>query len=215
MFERTSKRTPLLLAALAPSLLLGACGGTLNRGLESVHQPVVSRTDYVFDAAADSGGLAAGEGQRLAGWMASLRLGYGDSVAVDEGASGAGRAREDVAQEIAHYGLLVSDDVPITNAPVAPGTVRIVVSRMKATVPGCPDFSRVSQPEFNSNTSSNQGCSVNSNLAAMIARPQDLVLGQVGAAATDPAAATKAIDAFRKATPSGGGGTTVKAESTK
>jgi len=28
------KRTVLLASALAPALLLGACGGTLNRGLE-------------------------------------------------------------------------------------------------------------------------------------------------------------------------------------
>ena len=42
MFTRIS-----ILALAAPALLLGGCGGTMNRGLESVHQPIVSRTDYV------------------------------------------------------------------------------------------------------------------------------------------------------------------------
>ena len=90
--------------------------------------------------------------------------------------------------------------------------VRVVVSRMKASVPGCPDFSRVSEPEFESNTSSNYGCAVNSNLAAMVANPADLVRGQPGADATDPATSAKAIDVYRKAAPTGAGG--LKSEST-
>jgi pilus assembly protein CpaD len=70
-------------------------------------------------------------------------------------------------------------------------------------VPGCPDFSRVGEPEFESNTSSNQGCAVNSNLAAMVANPIDLVRGQPGADANDPATSSKAIDTYRKAVPTG------------
>ena len=34
-----------ILASLLPALLLAGCMGTENRGLESVHQPVVSRSD--------------------------------------------------------------------------------------------------------------------------------------------------------------------------
>lgn len=207
-----SKRTLLLVSSLAPALMLGACGGTLNRGLESVHQPVVSRADYVLDVNADAGGLAPGEAQRVAGWMQSLRLGYGDRVAIDSGSSYGDSVRADVAAQTARYGLLVSDAVPFTGSPIAPGTARIVVTRMSASVPGCPDFSHVSQPEFNSNTSSNQGCAINSNLAAMVARPEDLVRGQPGADVPDPAVANKAIDVFRKATPTGSGG--LKSEST-
>lgn len=200
------KRTLLLASALAPALLLGACGGTQNRGLESVHQPVVARTDYVFDVNTSGNMLAPGERQRLGGWMSSLRLGYGDRVSVDDPNPYGSGVREEVSSEIAHYGLLLSDDTPVTNAPVAPDTVRIVVSRMRATVPGCPDFSRVSQPEFNSNTSSNQGCAINSNLASMVANPMDLVRGQPGADAGDPAVSDKAIDTYRKAPATGASG---------
>lgn len=207
------KRTLLFATALAPALLLGACSsGTQNRGLESVHQPVVSRTDYVFDVNASESGLAPGEAQRLAGWMSSLRLGYGDRVALDDPSPNRAAVRDDVAAQIAPYGLLLSDDAPITGSSVAPGMVRVVVSRMKATVPGCPDFSRVSQPEFESNTSSNQGCAINSNLAAMVANPADLVRGQPGADSTDPVTSSKAIDSYRKAAPTGTGGP--KSEST-
>lgn len=204
------KRTILL--ATLPALLIGGCSGTPNRGLESVHQPVVSRTDYAFDVNAGPGGLAPGEAQRLAGWMGSLKLGYGDRVAIDDPALGRD-TRADVAAQAARFGLLLSSDAPVTSAPVTPGTVRVVVTRARASVPGCPDFSRTRQPDFESHTSSNQGCSVNSNLASMVANPTDLVRGAPGSDVYDAALGNRAIDSFRKAVPTGGGGNTVRAES--
>lgn len=200
-----------ILAMTASALALTACG-TPNRGLESVHQPVVERADYAFDVATSGGGLAPGEADRLAGWMSSLRLGYGDRVAVDTG-NGEVAVRDDVATQAARYGLLVSDDVPITTGVVAPGTARVVVSRMRASVPTCPDHSRVSGIEFEGNTQSNYGCAINSNLAAMVARPEDLVRGQPGTSVSDPATGYKAIESLRKAAPTGAGG--LKSETTK
>lgn len=200
-----------ILITVAP-LALAACGGTQNLGLESVHQPVVSRADYAFDLGAGPGGLAPGEGQRLSGWMTSLRLGYGDRVAIDDPAHDPA-TRADVAAQAARFGLLVSDDAPVTAAPITPGTVRVVVSRARASVPGCPDYSRMYQPDYNQHTSSNHGCAINSNLASMVASPTDLVRGEPGSGVTDAAVSTKAIQSFRNAAPSGAGGTAVKAES--
>ena len=94
-------------------------------------------------------------------------------------------------------------------APVAPGTVRVVVSRMRADVPGCPDFSRNSSVDYEQNTSSNFGCATNASLAAMIAQPEDLVHG-TGPGSNDTRRSVKAIDAYRKAAPSGAGGSTVQ-----
>ena len=192
-----------LLLATLPALLLGGCMGTTNRGLESVHQPVVARSDYALDLATAGAGLAAGEGRRLAGWMDTMHLGFGDKVAIDESADGAGRARDEIAAVVASYGLLLSDDRPVTAAPVTPGTLRVVVSRMHASVPGCPDWSRNSSNEFDANTSSNYGCAINANLAAMIARPSDLVSGTDAQPLVDTAANTKAIDTYRKKAPTG------------
>lgn len=207
------QRTLLIAAGLVPALLVGACTGTQNRGLESVHQPVVSRTDYALDVSTGAGGLAPGEARRLAGWMASLRLGYGDKVAIDDPDPYGSGVRDDVAREVSRYGLLVSDDPVLTDAPVTPGTVRVVVSRTTAAVPGCPDFSRVRGPDFEGHTGSNQGCAVNSNLAAMVANPADLVRGQADGGVTDQATSGKAIENYRKAALTGGGGTVVKTES--
>ncbi len=217
--KRSRAIAAALLPALLPALLVAGCAGTKNRGLESIHQPVVSRSTYALDVATTPDGLAPGERQRLAGWMASLRLGYGDTIAIEYpgsyGPGGYGDAVKDaVGAETGRYGLMVSDDAPLTPSPVQPGTARIVISRMTATVPGCPDFSRVRSPEFESNTSSNQGCAINSNIAAMVASPADLVRGQAGHAITDQATAGRAIDLYRKAAPTGGGGTTIKSEST-
>ena len=194
-----------ILAMLAPTLLLAGCGGTVNRGLESVHQPVVSRSDYAFDVNTGGDGLAPGEAQRLDGWLASLRLGYGDRVSIDSPGHVDAAARSAVARDVGRYGLLLSDNPPVMPAPVTPGTLRVVVSRMHAEVPGCPDHSRQGAPDFNNNTDSNYGCAINSNLAAMVARPEDLVRGQSGTDVVDPAVASKAIQTFRKAPNTGAG----------
>lgn len=189
-------RLPALSLICGPALLLGGCMGTQNRGVESVHQPVVARQDYLLDLQTVGDGLAAGETGRLDGWLGSLKLGYGDKVSVDAPYPSRG-VRSDVAQTIAGYGVLVSEERPVSGAPVPPGIVRVVVSRMSASVPGCPDYSRNSSVDYNQNTSSNYGCATNSNLAAMIANPEDLVHGH-GVGTADVVRSGKAIDALRK-----------------
>ena len=195
-----------LLLLTLPALALAGCGGTTNRGLETVHQPVVAAQDYALDLQTRGDRLAPGESQRLSGWFATMRLGYGDRVMVDDGGGYARGARDDVQAVVGRSGLLLADQAPIGGAPVAPGTVRVVVSRMHASVPGCSDWSRDGSNEFDSNTSSNHGCAVNSNLAAMVASPGDLVLGQQGNTLIDPRVSYRAIDAYRKASPTGNGG---------
>jgi pilus assembly protein CpaD len=163
-------------ALIALSLGVSACS-TSNRGLESVHQPVVTRTDYVLDVDASSG-LSSSEARRVEGWLEALRVGYGDHVALDLPDGGAGSlTREMVSALAAKHGLLVDDVAPVTTGAIAPGSARIVVSRVKASVPNCPDWSGKLDPNFNNNGGSNFGCAVNTNFAAMIANPADLVRG--------------------------------------
>ncbi|WP_375428494.1 CpaD family pilus assembly protein [uncultured Sphingomonas sp.] len=201
---------PLLMATVVAALTLGACRGTENRGLESVHQPVVDRADYTLDLRTTGDMLAGGEAARLAGWFDAMRLSYGDQVSVDDDGAGPGASAE-VGGIVAGYGLLVAGAAAVTAAPIAPGTLRVIVSRRRAFVPGCPDWSRDASLEIGSNTSSNHGCAVNANLAAMIANPADLVRGRTGPGATDPLLSTKAIDTYRKAPATGAAG--LKAES--
>lgn len=195
------------LLALAPALLLGACAGTAERGVESVHQPVVSRTDYAIDLSTSGDRLSPGEAERLAGWLQGIRLGFGDRVAVDDPARTG--AASDVAREAGRYGLLLDGIAPPTPHPVPPGAVRVVVSRSVATVPGCPAYSAQDAIfNYDQHTSANHGCAINSNLAAMIANPEDLVRGQAGDPTIDPSLAAKAIRTYRDKTGGtvGGGG---------
>lgn len=203
MFKRIA-----LPALLAPALLLGGCG-TYNGGVDSVYQPVVERTDYVFDLHTSGYGLAPGEAERLAGWLGSMRLAYGDKIAVDDGGDGS-TGREQIAAEAGRYGILLDGKAPVTVGQIGAGTVRVVVTRMSASVPNCPDYSRQYQPDYAASTSSNYGCATNTNLAAMVANPGDLVRGQPGSGVSDPASGSRAVKVYRDATPSGAGGLKVE-----
>lgn len=195
-----------LAALLALSGALSACNGVgetvtsaSNRSLYSENQPVVERTDYVLDLSSGSDRLPASEKARLADWFDTLGLGYGDHIWVEE-AFGATPNRDDVARVAAEYGLLLDAGAPLTTGSVQPGSVRVIVGRSTASVPGCPNWER--KPAGPSGTSSNYGCATNSNLAAMIADPSDLVLGQAGSV-SDTATGTKAIKIYRETAPTG------------
>lgn len=178
-----------------------------NRGLATAHQPVVSRTDYVYDVATDGGSITASEANRLAGWFNSLKIGYGDKIAVDNADNYANNGATDVVATLAaRYGLLIDKSAPLTAGQVAPGSLRVVVSRLKAIVPGCSDWSQPAQPNFGARTSSNYGCATSSNLAAMIANPSDLIEGQIGDPTTSVATSSKAVKTYRDSTNTGSGG---------
>jgi pilus assembly protein CpaD len=53
---------------------------------------------------------------------------------------------------------------------------------------------------------SNFGCAVNGNLAAMVANPEDLIHGQDDNGVGDTRTATKAVESYRKAVPTGAAG---------
>jgi pilus assembly protein CpaD len=197
----------LLLLALGTALAgcSTANGGDLpDRGIASVNVPVVTTADYVFDAAAPGGALAPGEADRLNGWFSTLGLGYGDSVYID-GAYGP-VAREQVARLAGQYGMLVSEGAPVTQGAIQPGSVRVVVSRRRAEVPGCPNWSRPSSPDFANRSMSNFGCAVNSNLAMQVANPEDLLHGQEGSAVADAITGAKAVQFYRTTPPTGAKG---------
>ncbi|HEX8239373.1 MAG TPA: CpaD family pilus assembly lipoprotein [Allosphingosinicella sp.] len=190
----------LTLLAAAGAIFVAPAAGAREahgpeRGIDSLNQPQVERTDFIFDVAAPSGGLTPAGRQQLRSWFDSVGVGYGDRVFVDSPYGAA-----DVASVAAEYGLLLSDGAPVTPGPVPPESIRVVISRTTAFVPECPQSDHYRGP---SSTSPNYGCAVNSNWAAMVANPSDLVLGQVGAVGADGEAGTKAIRVYRQAAPTG------------
>ena len=213
--ERFKSTVALVVLAVATT----ACGPETN-GLTpisnptpySVKQPVVERTDCRFDVYSSGRGIPAGERGRLADWFETLQLGYGDRVFVDQGAGyNDPQSWQDIAEVAGEFGVIPSDGAPVTAGAVQPGSVRVVVSRSTASVPGCPiwEDELVGAPE---RTSTNYGCATNSNLAAMIADPNDLVLGQTGRGSGDAAETAKSVGVYRNRVPTGFGGA-LKSES--
>ena len=196
------------IALLTLTAALAGCNGAspteAMRGVSSVNVPVVSRADYAFDVPAPDGSISSIEAGRLDAWFRSLQLGYGDSIYVDGPASYG--ARDDVARLAGQYGLMVSPGAPVTPGAVPGGAVRVIVSRTRADVPNCPNWSVPSQPNFQNASMSNFGCGVNSNLAAMIANPEDLVHGREGSGVGDNETASKAVQSYRRQAPTGSTG---------
>ena len=88
-----------------------------------------------------------------------------------------------------------------------------VVTGGKASVPNCPNFGS-SGVVSAAVTDANYGCAINSNLAAMIADPTDLIHGKSDGA-TDARSAKRAIKAWHGAEPRSKMWTTTTKESAK
>lgn len=191
---------------LTLSLGLAACGGMpTNRSLYSVKQPVVERTNFTFDVSANPGGLPIGEQQRLNGWFETMDLRYGDRITVDDPTMNpaVATAINDLASR---YGIIVKGTAPTTAGAVPPGMVRVVLTRSSASVPGCPDWSAKSDMNYTNGLSPDHGCANNSNLAAMVADPEDLLEGRKGSSESVITTSNKAIKSLRDAPPTGAGG---------
>ncbi len=177
-----------------------------NRGVQSVHQPVVSYASYTYDVQAGGGTLSAAEAQRLQGWFDSIGLSYGDQVAiVTDAGYYSPDLRDGIADVVARHGLLVSEDSSAVAGAAPEGSVRLIVRRAFASVPGCPNWRSKAESNMSMAASSNFGCAVNSNLAAMVANPEDLVRGQGTDSGLRTAQSNRAITTYREKAPTGAG----------
>ena len=199
-------RKLVTIAGLTAGLALSGCmnTGNPNRSVESIHQPIVNVNNFALDAPTQNGILSPIEERRVSDWLDAMNVRYGDRVSVDDSVVGSSRgARNSVAMLLARKGLLLADNAPITGGSIPSGNVRIVISRASANVPGCPDWGTRSATDRSGRTGSNYGCATNSNMAAMVADPRDLVGGQARTS-NDPRSASRAIEAYR-ARPANGG----------
>jgi pilus assembly protein CpaD len=200
-------RTACAAIALSLGLAVSGCNtpGTTNRTLYSVKQPVVEHSTFALDLSADSTGLPLPEQHRLADWFQAMNVGYGDHIAIDDASSNP-EVRDDVARIAGRHGLLLTDGAPVTNGVVEPGTVRVVITRSRASVPNCPDWSTHLADYGTNTTSAGYGCAVNGNLAVMVADPEHLIHGASGTGDTVIMSSTKAIETYRDQKPTGANG---------
>ena len=143
----TNRKALASALTLSLALTLGGCVGGVasNTSLESTHQPVVQRTNFTLDLTTGPGGLSLPEQRRLAGWFEAMDLRYGDRIAIDDPLN-SGATRAAVEGVASRFSLLVGDETPTTPGYVNAGTVRVIITRSSATVPGCPDWSGKSEP---------------------------------------------------------------------
>jgi pilus assembly protein CpaD len=203
MIRSTACALGLVLAAT----LSGCDTMSNNRLLDSVHQPIVEHHQYQLDLVSGPRGLDADNRTRLDGWFSALGLRYGDRITIDDPLA-ITQTRAEVKSLAARYGLLISPATPTTTGSVSSGTVRIIVQRSTASVPHCPDLATKSETNFNNGTSSNYGCSVNGNLAAMVANPDDLLSGVHGQSMATTDITDRAIWLHQAAVPTGQAGVT-------
>ena len=173
------------IATAALAFCLAGCGSMgANTSMYSMNQPVVERTNYAIDVNLDGySGIADPERSRVADWFDTLKLGFGDRIALDYGDGPASAAaKQQVAALAAEHGMVLVDTAPVTAGYIAQGTARIIVTRSKASVPNCPNWEKPNEANFNSSNHPNYGCAVNSNMAAMVSDPEDLVRGRASTA---------------------------------
>ncbi|MFU7527674.1 CpaD family pilus assembly protein [Qipengyuania sp. ASV99] len=200
------KRKLMGAVALSLGLAVAGCAGMpTNTSLYSTKQPVIERTNYTLDVDTMGSGLSISEQQRLNGWFETMDLRYGDRVTIEDPANNP--AVSSAVNDLAgRYGLIVSPVAPTTAGMLQPGQARVVITRSVASVPGCPDWSAKSDSNYLNATSPGYGCATNSNLAAMVANPEDLLTGQAGSGETVVSTGTRAIETYREAEPTGAGG---------
>ena len=129
---RKAATAALLLGASAG--LAGCVGGVAsNRTLYSQHQPVVSRTNYVFDVMTSASGIPIGEQSRLAGWWEAMDISYGDKVSVDTTNIGPA-ARADLMALADRQGIILAESAPVTEGQAGPGVARVVGTEDAASV---------------------------------------------------------------------------------
>lgn len=209
--NRSNLQSIAPLAAATLMLALAGCGsGTYNAGLEPAHAPVVGTAEYVADFQTSEWGLAPGEAARIEHWFGSLALTSSDRISISNIAAYDNQGASEIIRGLASRHGVTAETLSSPDVPA--GSIRVHVARRGASVPGCPDWSRPSQPEFGAANMSNHGCAINANLAAMIADPNDLLHGK-SADLSDPASASKAIKTYRTKAPTGAGA--LKAETTK
>ena len=197
-------KTKFLITATL-SIALAGCGSMgANTSVYSANQPVVERTNFAIDVNGDSAyGIAGNEKTRLGEWLDAMKIGYGDRIAIDFGDGYANAAAtQTVTDMAAKYGVLMSDTAPLTAGRVKPGTYRVVVTRSTASVPNCPNWSKTTEANYNTANHPNYGCAVNSNMAAMVADPEDLVRGRTNDK-LDRNSGSKAITTLRNKTNGG------------
>ncbi|MCP5396233.1 MAG: hypothetical protein H6918_05800 [Sphingomonadaceae bacterium] len=88
-----------------------------------------------------------------------------------------GATRDAIAQIASRHGILVSEGAPVTSGYVSQAQP-CVITRSKRFGAGLPGLVCQVRPELRQRDQPGYGCAIGSNLAAMVADPEDLIRGK-------------------------------------
>ena len=176
--------------------------GCLNDGLEpstiEQHNRIqVEQLAFDHTVAVSPSSLMPGEGglARLDGFLRALGPRYGDRLEITGGSP---RGRRLVSQHLQGLMLQTADYGGAGGRPLT-----VTLRRAVAIAPPCGDWSHYEEPADGRHVTSNHGCAQASNLARMVADPNDLLGGRpLGYGHAMPAASW--IDAYRNGRRGGG-----------
>jgi len=184
-------RPYLIAAALLPIVAACSPGAAEYTENEAPHNLVLDNASSHVGVrfAPGSSQLSPGAAAQLRALAASGRIAPSDHVTI-AASGGPGLA----ASRVAHIAdLLLPYRIIVSAAPAGgvPANYAIVqTARYLVTLPGCPNWSRVSSDAFSNTVNSNFGCATAVNLGESVASPAELAEGRpVGLADAVPAAA--------------------------
>jgi pilus assembly protein CpaD len=186
-----------LLAAMLVALLLPGCSSTTPEGLVDAPKavavkPVLATHPVAFDDG--SAMLSPAEIDDLRAFLAEGRVTKIDSITIYAGDSQLGSARASrVSDALSNLGY--THVVAPSNQPGG-DSVAVVVKRLAAMPPSCPDWGPVGHYDPNNLPMKNLGCASATNLYLMVADPRDLVSGRMLGPA-DGDEAVRSVDNYR------------------
>lgn len=174
-------KAPLLLMSLGTLLMVAGCKkDTANASLNTQYAARISAEQIFYD-------IRFSPNNRISTWqlkgheafMRQLGLRYGDRISIDDPEpSGAAERRAVVAGLLAKFGLIPENDAVVTKGFIPPNGIRLVIQRAKAQVNNCPSWADSNATRHGVDMMNNTGCATATNLAAMVADPNDLVEGR-------------------------------------
>lgn len=185
-----------LLAAMLVALLLPGCSSQFDAMNDPpkaiVVKPVLATHPVYFDDG--SAVLSPAEIDGLRAFLGEGRITKIDSITVQAGGSQLGSARASrVSDALSNLGY--THVVAPSSQPGDDG-VAVVVKRLAALPPACPDWAQIGQYDPDNLPMKNLGCANATNLYLMVADPRDLVSGRLLGPA-DGAEAVRTIENYR------------------
>jgi len=194
--RRTPRQFCLCTASLALLALAGCKQNTGNPSVNIQYAPRISTEEILYDIGFNANNnMSLLQMKAHEAFLRSLGLRYGDRIFIDDPEpNGAKERRQYITSLVAKFGLIPENEALVTKGFIAPNAIRIVVRRARASVNNCPSWNDSTSNNNGMNMMNNTGCATASNVAAMVADPNDLTEGRpyTGSAAQNIVKAVKA-----------------------